>query len=270
MSGQEFCDDKTLIVTYLYGECDEAGRRAVDAHLATCPACAAELEQLRSVRTTLAGWPASGRQPAGRIVGPISEALVGHESASQRRAPVVPRWLQAAAAVLVLGAAAGVAQLDVRVDDGGVVVRTGWIRSASADLVPVAAAAAPPAVAPAEDWRPELAALEADMRRELAALEDRAARAARAGAPGPVTAAARAGDTVLLGQVQRLIAVSEQRLEREMAEQLAAVIGEVEVQRRADLRGIQQTFGQLEGQADIAVRQNQELYNYLVRASQQR
>jgi hypothetical protein len=33
---------------------------------------------------------------------------------------------------------------------------------------------------------------------------------------------------------------------------------------------VQQTVGQLEGQTDVAVRQNRELLNYLVRVSQQR
>jgi hypothetical protein len=41
------------------------------------------------------------------------------------------------------------------------------------------------------------------------------------------------------------------------------VLREVEMQRRADLRGVQQTVGELEGQTGIAVRQNQELANYL-------
>ena len=39
----------------------------------------------------------------------------------------IPAWAQAAAAVLLLGVAAGLANLDIRYDGEGLRVRTGWL-----------------------------------------------------------------------------------------------------------------------------------------------
>jgi hypothetical protein len=76
-------------------------------------------------------------------------------------------------------------------------------------------------------------------------------------------------EATLLRRVQALIEQSEERQRREVAERLSNIVNEVEMQRRADLRGVQQRFGQLEGQTGIVVRQNQEVVNYLRRVSQQ-
>ena len=40
------CDDKPTLIAYLYGEVDPAVRAGVDAHLAACAACAAEVRAL--------------------------------------------------------------------------------------------------------------------------------------------------------------------------------------------------------------------------------
>ena len=50
------CDDKQTLVSYLYGEIDHATRQAVDAHLATCAACAAEVTALGDARSELGLW----------------------------------------------------------------------------------------------------------------------------------------------------------------------------------------------------------------------
>ena len=44
------CDDKALLVSYLYGEVSAADRAAVESHVATCAACADELATLGAVR----------------------------------------------------------------------------------------------------------------------------------------------------------------------------------------------------------------------------
>ena len=48
------CDDKDRLIAYLYGEDTPGDRAAVEAHLARCTGCAAELASLRLVRTHLA------------------------------------------------------------------------------------------------------------------------------------------------------------------------------------------------------------------------
>jgi hypothetical protein len=258
MTADQRCTDKTLIVTYLYGECDADERRLVEDHAATCAECAAELEQLRSVRATLDEWSAPGRELSGRIVGPIAEVAASRDPVGSHRSWTAPWWLQAAAAMLLLGAAAGFARIEVRYDEDGLVVRTGWSESGSSEAV------ASPVSLPAEEWRQELTAFEQEIRSQLSTIENREP------APPATARVSAAGEAALLGQVRDLIDSSERRLERELTEQMLGVMREVELQRRTDLRGIQQTFGELEGQTDIAVWQNQEMLNYLRRVSQQR
>src|SRR5688500_16284008 len=50
------CGDNTVLVGYMYGECEPAERAAIEAHIAVCPACAAELASLESTRIQLASW----------------------------------------------------------------------------------------------------------------------------------------------------------------------------------------------------------------------
>ena len=52
------CDDKDILISYLYGEVDQATRRAVDEHLATCAVCASEMRALHDVRSELGAWAA--------------------------------------------------------------------------------------------------------------------------------------------------------------------------------------------------------------------
>jgi anti-sigma factor RsiW len=50
------CDDKATLVAYMYGEVDAAVRNSVEAHLARCAACAAEVTALGDVRSELGLW----------------------------------------------------------------------------------------------------------------------------------------------------------------------------------------------------------------------
>jgi hypothetical protein len=161
--------------------------------------------------------------------------------------------LQTAAAVLFFAAAAGLAQVEVRYGADGLVVRTGWGRTAPTQ------SAGTPAQAP---WRQDLAALEQELRRELSSATRPTAVVA--------TRAPQANEPNLLSRVRDLIEQSEQKQQRELAIRLVDVVRDADIQRRADQMRVQQTVGQLEGQTDVAVRQNRELLNYLVRVSQQR
>ncbi len=55
MNGSNVCNEQAL-VGYLYDECEPAERSAVEAHLATCPACERELEAMRSLRVQMGAW----------------------------------------------------------------------------------------------------------------------------------------------------------------------------------------------------------------------
>jgi hypothetical protein len=112
-------------------------------------------------------------------------------------------------------------------------------------------------------WRQELASLERDLRTEFRATRTTATPAPAASQNSGVN------EATLLRRVQALIEQSEERQRREIAERLGNIVNDVEMQRRADLRGVQQRFGQLEGQTGIVVRQNQQMVDYLRRVSQQ-
>jgi len=110
--------DKELLVEYLYDDMDAAGRRAIEAHLASCVACRDEVGALRSTRRVLAAWAPPERQLGFQIV----SGATPPPRAS--RVHVFPMWGLAAAAVLVLAAAAAIANIEVRYGADGTVERT--------------------------------------------------------------------------------------------------------------------------------------------------
>ena len=240
------CDDKPLLVAFLYDECEAAERDRIQAHLATCAGCRTELDALRAVRGRLAEWAPPEPAPDFRVV---PAAAVAERRAGWRE---VRALALAAAAVLVLAVGAGIANVEVRYDRDGLVVRTGWSEAA-----PVAAADA----ASESPWRTELAEVASELRREFtggtAAGTPRQTGAARAGAesqPG-------------LGRVQRLIEESERRQQRNLALRFAQLSREAEAQRQADLLRIEQQVGQLEGLTEAEVVQHNEIMDYLVRVA---
>src|SRR5438067_11786169 len=50
------CEDKELLVSYLYGDLPDGARAAFESHLRGCAGCRAELKALRAVRSDLAAW----------------------------------------------------------------------------------------------------------------------------------------------------------------------------------------------------------------------
>jgi anti-sigma factor RsiW len=250
MNRHESCQDKGLLASYLYNDCSDAERRVIEEHLAECAACASELEELRSVRSSLSQWKVPDRELGFRIVSRREERPMPVVS---RRMWTPPWWLQTAAAVLLFATAAGLAQIEVRYAPDGLVVRTGWSRP----------------VVPAPARVTEIAPGEAPWRQDLAWLKQ-ALLSPAAQPTAAVPRPASQNEEGLLRRVQTLIDQSEQKQRRELAMRLADVVRDVEIQRRADQMRVQQTFGQLEGQTGIAVRDNRELLDYLVRVSQQR
>src|SRR5437667_5854567 len=115
-----------LLIAYLYDDIEPAERTAFGVHLTACGRCSRELAELRGVRSTLSVW--TPPEPA--------RATSGESRATSREPRAVgsgwhdiPAWAQVAAALLVLGVSAGIANVDVRHDNAGWTVRTGWARS---------------------------------------------------------------------------------------------------------------------------------------------
>jgi anti-sigma factor RsiW len=248
------CDNREALVAYLYGEAEVEERRGVEAHLRVCPDCRNELEAWQATRGDLAAWTPPEQRTAFRL----GLVPVERPAASLYRA-----WAVAAAAVLVLGVSAAVANLQIQYGPQGLSVRTGW----QAPAVPASAPAvlpASPSVRPApEDWRMELAAVEGRLRREMA----ERSTSASLGSAAPSSSRPQAE---VLRRVQQLIDESESRQQRQLALRMSELLRDVEVQRRSDLVRIQQGLSQVEGITGAEAARQREVLNYLVRVSQQR
>jgi len=256
------CGDNTALVGYLYDECEPGERTAIDAHIALCAACAAEVAALQSARLQLSSWTppeadlgfAIGRPEA---TGPRAQDWTRPEASDSPgprglrpgawfRQPM-PAWAQAAAACLIFGAGLWL----------GVLRGTTPVTS----RVPTVATAntAPATTVTATD----LAALEQRLRAEMAALRTTPASAT---APAPQSG----NNAQLLAQVRALIDESEQRQQRELALRTSQLFRDVDLQRKVDLAQIQSKVGQIEGLAGAEVREQRQMLNYLMRVSEQR
>jgi hypothetical protein len=244
MSVEMRCQDKDRLIAYLYDEDGGAERDGVEAHLARCAACAAEIEGLRATRGTLSEWRAPDVDLGFTIV---------RQARPPRRA-WIPAWAALpAAAVLVLAAAAAIANLEVRYDQSGVTVRSGW--NGSPDTA--ARIASAPAVPAETAWRTALAETERRLREEFAAASSE-----------PIALRETpAGRRLDPAQVRALIEASERRQQRELALRIREVVQDIEAQRRADLVQIDENLGQIEG---LTAARQREVMNYLVRVAEGR
>jgi hypothetical protein len=160
----------------------------------------------------------------------------------------LPAWAQVAAAAIVfaVGMLLGIAQ-----GTNGV----GSPRN-------VTAASAQPGSA-TNVTEASLAALERRLRDEMAAI--RVANQETVAPPSP----SLGNEAQLMTRVRALIEESEQRQQRELALRTAELVRDFDSQRRVDLAQIQRNFGQIEGLTGAEVREQREMLNYLIRASQQ-
>ena len=121
------CPDTDSLVSFLYDEFDGSeafDRRAIARHLDEgCDRCAAEVTTLGGVRTTLKEWAEPEMSLGFRVVNDPPRRSWGLSWLPAWSMPALPL---AAAAVLVMGAALGLARLDVQYDANGLRVRTGW------------------------------------------------------------------------------------------------------------------------------------------------
>ena len=239
-----------LLVAYLYDEIETADRAAFSAHLSVCGRCTRELAALRGVRSTLSAWA----PPEPRVVTNYEPRASSHEPRATNWHDI-PGWAQVAAALLVLGVSAAIANVEVRRDASGWTLRTGWSKGG-----------APTAVAPAvagnssAPWRADLTALERRLRTEFQPSPARAV---------PAAAAANAmSDAELQRRVRAIISESERRQERELALRVAEVVKDVNAQRQADLVKIDRSLGFIQTSTYGEQMKQRELVNYLLKVSQ--
>lgn len=252
------CDDKDVLVAFLYGELAADERRLVESHLETCHVCQDEVAGLSGVRQELTAWLPPEPELGFTIVQKPAAVL---RPARWWTNPL-PAWAQAAAAVLVLATGVAIANVQVRYDASGVTVSTGW------KAVPVTGGAAvvadrasvPESASANQNWQAALTALESDMRREMQTLR-------QANAAVPVSLPTGGSDAATLKRVQALIDESEQRQRQELALRLAQISRDIDVQRRADLVRIEQGVGQFQGRTGADLARQREVLNYLVRVS---
>jgi hypothetical protein len=245
------------IVAFLYDELEPDQRRDFNAHLLTCTVCRDEVAGLRAVRTQLARW-----EPPSVIS--RQSSVTSHSRQTWWR--TIPAWAQVAAALLFLGVSAGIANLDVRYDQNGLNITTGWNKPATPKLVTAQPNEGGTKLATDQStagapWRADLAALERQLRTEL--------RASQASAPAAqAVRAASSSDAETLRRVRELLDESEKRQQRELALRIAEVVRDVDVQRKADLRNIDHTLGLVRNDLGVEVMKQRQSLNLLYRASQ--
>ena len=251
-------DDALVMSLYDDGGAPRAADRALfDAHLRTCAQCRDELDALRRVRAQLARW--APPEPKFAALNPQSAIRNPQSALSGWRA--IPAWAQVAAALLVLGVSAGIANLDVHYDRSGLTLRTGW--SSRDGRTPASSAqpnATPISTAGAAPWKADLAALERQLRADL-----RPAQASNASAP---SAASHSSDADLVRRVRALVDESEKRQQRELALRVAELMRDVNVQRQADLVKVDRALGLVENKVGVEVLKNRQQMNYFIRTSQ--
>ena len=215
MDATSTCDRREDLVAYLYGESEADERERLEAHLAACESCAAEVDALRSVRRSLAAWTPPEAELGFRIVSDPPR-----REAPWWRVGLRPAWGLAAASAAVVAAVA-LGAIDVRWEGDGVVIRMG--RPAASGSV----GALTPAAAPRASAAPQTAAAPRAM------------------------AAPDAGDDALMRRIRMLIEQSERRQQQEFATGLLSLAQEFDLQRREDQMRVQQEVGAL---ADYLVR----------------
>ncbi len=256
------CNNSDLLIGFVYGEIDAHERAAIESHLATCAACRNEVAELRAARGHLAAWTPPQPDFGFQIVRSQNATPAPADGARVLRPArwFKPAWGLAAAAVLVLAAAAAIANVEIRYDAQGLVVRTGWARDAAPVTANAQTATASGALVPVS--REELGTLN----RRLAELERIASTQNAAvvqAASGP-----RMSDAEILRRMREMLNTSEARQQRELATQITQVIRDVDTVRQIDYARYQQGIGQLRGQtaAEVANQFNR----YLSRVSQEK
>jgi len=275
MNDEIRCPAPDTLITLLYDDEGDPGERAVlRAHVDACRACADALVVLDRTRDTLGAWPPS------RL--PLGFAVVSGQPPLWRR--IAPWSGMAAAALLTLAGAAGLAQLDIRYDERGFALRTGWSRTGDASASPTtapAAALAPAAAgavatrdaAPSGDprtawvsraadgeppWRADFDLLATQLRSEFDArtldAEDRARDAALRVVASSSAPVAGFDEERLMRRIAERIDQSEVRQQQNLALRIAELGREFQLRRQADLVQFERGLARIENQRQDLLR----------------
>jgi hypothetical protein len=174
----------------------------------------------------------------------------------------IPVWAQALAATLILGVAAGAANLEVSYNAAsGLSIRTGWRHPADANPArATTVASADVQDSASSPWSKDLAALERELRGAIDA------RPAAVAMPVSMTN----GDEATLRRVRQMVQDSERRQESELALRVAEAVRELQVQRQADLVKIDRTLGLMQNRTGYEVMRTQRQVNTLAQQVSQR
>lgn len=251
-----------VLVAYLYDDIAPTERAAFDRHLGSCLVCRTELDALSDVRSDLASWSAPEVADGVGGTAPRAALRLVEQSAPPsgwRRLADAPVWMQAAAAMLVIGASLGLANINLTYSpQAGLSVTTGWKQtSAPAPADPAPAPVQTVTTQPSDPapWRPEMTALEQKLMDQL--------QAHPSASPAP-------DDAALLRRVHALIDESEKRQQRELALRVAEMARDAQVQRQADLVRIDRSLGLIQSRTGVEVMRTQQQLNNLAQRVSQR
>ena len=251
MSTVRTCPGGETLVGLLYDDFEPGASPSRDdllAHVRECATCSAELESLGGVRMQLAAWTAPDVPLGFEVVRTGKPRPLGWRQTfaawQQRSLHALPA---AAAAIIVLGGALALARLDVRYDQSGLTVRTGW--GHAADAAPGGDDAA---------LRRELAALRGEVQRLGAAATGSVAAASIAPTAAdplavPVSTTASSAFTAsqtdaLWKRFRQALDESEVRQQANLQLRINEVTRDFDLQRRQDLVQVEQGFGRLDTQ----------------------
>ena len=263
------CEEKDLLVSYLYDDLGDAERARFERHLRDCIECRDELTALRGVRADLTSWAPPASELGFRIVRDPKVVELKPRGTTWR-AWYTPAAGLAAAAVLVLAAASAIAHVEIRRGPDGLTVRTGWNTAAAQTAVALPAPVAPAlreasvAAAPAADAA-KLAAIEARLR----ALESSHDSGVRAAAVNSMLSA-RSSDQELLRRVRDMMTVSEVQQDSELRLRIAQLIRDQDTQRSADMQRIQNSFVRMNASVDADAAAHREYANQLISNTKQK
>lgn len=250
-----------VLVAYLYDDIDPFERAAFERHLPGCLPCRTELRALSDVRDGLLAWaPPDVAEGVGGQTPRAALRLVDTPQTTRgwRMLGDAPVWMQAAAAMLVVAAALGIANLRLTYSREGLSVSTGWMHQAPAAALPAPVTAQAVASQPigTEPWRAELTALEQRVLQQIEAQ--------------PAASDAAAEGEALLKQVRALLQESERRQQRELALRVAEVARDAQTQRQADLVKIDRSLGLMQSRTGVEVMRTQQQLNSLAQRVSQR
>ena len=247
------CNHQEQLVGYIYGELSPFEKAAFEAHLRDCADCRAEVGELGRARAHLTAWAPPAPDFGYRIVQNPTERT----SAPKPALGSVARWAMAAAAALILMAgAAGIANLEIRYGaDGSVVVRTGWGAASDPGVqtaaLPSGAASQGATGVPADE-----------LQRQLIALERRLDELQAPQPAQPVKAGVDKG-SVSVPELRRILAESEARQRAEMDSYVAQIWKDFNAVRANDLVRVQQTLDQAQGLTNMQLRQQRDTLDSL-------